>query len=500
MKSRVYLTFQMYRIYRTVGQSGWQMQPIIAKSAFTAIVLIGSFFAAAATASPNRVDDYIESAMAEQHIPGLAMGVYEDGQVIKAQGYGLANVELNVAVRPETVFQSGSIGKQFTATAVMMLVEEGKITLDDSVTKYFPDAPASWQGIKVRNLLSHTSGLLEYESDENTRPGGPINLRADYSEDQLVKIVESFPLDFPPGDKWDYRNTNYLLLGIMIHKVTGKFYGDFLQERIFRPLGMVNTRVISEADIVPNRAAGYQWVDGALKNQDWVSPTFNSTADGTLYFNVLDLAKWDGVLYSERLLKKSSLDQMWTVARLNDDRPNGQNYGFGWQIDDINGHRVIEHSGSWQGFTAFIARYVDDKLTVVVLTNLDSGHSSPARIAHEVAGLYNSKLAPPQPIADKEPEVTAFFRAVMQKVANGKADPLDFAPEVRSRWFPDGVKEWELHTKHLGPLRSVELLERKEDGERREYTYRGTFDSLKIVYCLTLNRDREIIGFRPCKN
>ncbi len=477
------------------------MQPIIAKSAaFTAVVLSGSFFAAAATTSPNRVDDYVESAMAEQHIPGLALGVYEDGQVVKAQGYGLANVELNVAVRPETVFQSGSIGKQFTAAAVMMLVEEGKVGLDDSVTKYFPSAPASWQGIKVRNLLSHTSGLAEYESDENTRPGGLINLRADYSEEQLVKIVESFPLDFPPGDKWDYRNTNYLLLGIMIHRVTGKFYGDFLQERIFRPLGMVNTRVISDADIVPNRAAGYQLVKGVLKNQDWVSPTFNSTADGTLYFNVLNLAKWDSALYSERLLKKSSLDQMWSVARLNDGTPNSRNYGFGWQVDDINGHRVIEHSGSWQGFTAFIARYIDDKLTVVVLTNLDSGHSSPARIAHEVAGLYNSNLTPLQPIADKEPEVTAFFRAIMQKVADGKADPLDFAPEVRSRWFPDGVKEWEVHTKHLGPLRSVELLERKEEGDRREYTYRGTFDSLKIVYCLTLNRNNQILGFRPCKN
>jgi CubicO group peptidase (beta-lactamase class C family) len=476
------------------------MRPILANSAtLIALILMGNCFAPTETASMDRVDNYVRTALAEQHIPGLALGVYEDGRVVKAQGFGLANVELNVAVKPETVFQSGSVGKQFTAAAVMMLVEEGKVSLDDSVTKYFPDAPTSWQGIRVRNLLSHTSGLAEYESDEKNRPG-PINLRADYSEDQLVKIVESFPVDFPAGDKWDYRNTNYLLLGIMIHEVTGKFYGDFLQERIFKPLGMVSTRVISDADIVPNRAAGYQLVNGVLKNQDWVSPTFNSTADGTLYFNVLDLAKWDSALYSERLLKKSSLDQMWAVAKLNDGEPNAQNYGFGWQIDDINGHRVIEHSGSWQGFTAFIARYLYDRLTVVVLTNLDSEHSSPARIAHEVAGLYNSKLAPPQPIADEEPEVTAFFRAVMQKVADGKADPRDFAPEVRSRWFPDGVKEWELHTKHLGLLRSVELLERKEDGDRREYTYRGTFDSLKIVYCMTLNRDNQIVGFRPCKN
>src|SRR5579863_9468018 len=211
-----------------------KMKPVRDKFAVrTAMVLIGGFLAAPGAASQDRVDSYVRSAMAEQHIPGLALGVYKDGQIIKAQGYGLANVELDVPVRPETVFQSGSIGKQFVAAAVMMLAEENKVSLDDSITKYFPDGPTSWQGIKIRNLLSHTSGLAEYESDEKTKPGGPINLRADYSEDHLVKIVESFPLDFPSGDKWDYRNTNYLLLGIMIHKVTGKFYGDFLQERIF---------------------------------------------------------------------------------------------------------------------------------------------------------------------------------------------------------------------------------------------------------------------------
>lgn len=343
--------------------------------------------------------------MAKQHIPGLALGVYREGEIVKAQGYGLANVELSVPVKPETVFQSGSIGKQFTATAVMMLVEEGKIHLEDGIRKYFPDAPQSWQNIKIRNLLSHTSGLSEYESDDKIKPGGPINLRADYTEGQLVKIIESFPLDFQPGNKWAYRNSNYLLLGVVIHNVTGKFYGDFLQERLFKPLGMTSTRVISEADIVPNRAAGYQLVKGELKNQDWVSPSLNTMADGALYFNVLDLAKWDGALFTEKLLKKPGLDQMWTVAKLNNGKPNYANYGFGWEIDQINRHRVLQHSGSWQGFTAYIARFVDDKLTVVVLTNLESDHSDPGKIAHEVAALYVPALtsAELKPIEDKQP-------------------------------------------------------------------------------------------------
>jgi CubicO group peptidase (beta-lactamase class C family) len=338
------------------------------------------------------IDRFVAQEMARQHIPGVAVGVYTNGRIALAKGYGLSNVELNVPVTAATIFQSGSLGKQFTSAAVMMLVEEGKIGLDDSLPRYFPEAPATWRGITIRQLLSHTSGLADYASDSMTKPGGPINLRADYTEDQLVRIIETMPIEFAPGEGWAYCNSNYLLLGAVIRKATGKFYGDVLQERIFRPLGMSSTRIISEADIVPNRAAGYQLVDGKLKNQDWVSPSLNTTADGALYFNVLDLAKWDAALYGEKLLKKSSFDEMWTVARLKNGRPNAQHYGFAWFIDSINGHRVIQHSGSWQGFKTYIARYVDDRVTVVVLTNL--GEADQARIAHGIAGLYRHELAP----------------------------------------------------------------------------------------------------------
>lgn len=371
------------------------------------LTLAASGAACAQTPSPDsKVDDAVLAEMKREHIPGLALGVYRDGEIVKAQGYGLANIELNVLVKPETIFQSGSVGKQFTATAVMMLVEEGKVNLDDSITKYFPDAPASWKPIRVKNLLSHTSGLSEYENDARTKPGALFDLRQDHTEAELFKMIATLPIENPPGEKWAYRNTNYVLLGFLIHKVTGEFYGDFLQERIFKPLGMSATRIISEADIIPNRSAGYQLVKGQLKNQDWVSPSYNTTADGALYFNVLDLATWDAALYTERLVKKSSLDQMWTIFKLNDGKPNPGNYGFAWAIDRINGRRVLEHGGAWQGFTTYIARYVDDKLTVVVLTNLDSAHSRPEKIAHIVAGLYDPALAPPapKPIKAQEPQ------------------------------------------------------------------------------------------------
>ncbi len=152
--------------------------------------------------------------------------------------------------------------------------------------------------------------------------------------------IEGLPIEFKPGDKWDYRNTNYMLLGAIIHKVTGQFYADYLEERIFRPLGMSSTRLISEADIILNRSSGYEVQGDKIQNQSWVSPTFNSTADGALYFNVLDLAKWDQALYGTKLLKQASLDKTWTVFLLNDGKPNSANYGFGWEVNSVNGHKL----------------------------------------------------------------------------------------------------------------------------------------------------------------
>jgi len=206
-------------------------------------------------------------------------------------------------------------------------------------------------------------------------------------------MVESVPLAYPPGTSWSYSNLGFLTLGVLIHKVTGQFYGDFLQQRIFKPLGMSTTRVISEADIVPNRSAGYRLVKGQIKNQEWVSPTLNTTADGALYFSVLDLAKWDAALYTDKLLKRSSLDQMWTVTPLKNGKPNSGHYGFGWFIENQRGHKLIEHGGAWQGFETQISRYVDDGLTIIVLTNLEG--ADPGHVAQGIANIYFNKKKSP---------------------------------------------------------------------------------------------------------
>lgn len=302
------------------------------------------------------------------------------------------------------------------------------------------------------------------------------------------------PLDFQPGEHWGYRNTNYALLGILIHKVTGKFYGDYLQERIFKPLGMTTTRIISDRDIIPHRAAGYDLVKGELKNQEWVSPTFNSTADGTLYFTVLDLEKWDAALYSEKVLKRSSLEQMWTVAKLNNGQPNKAGYGFAWEIRQINGHKVIEHSGSWQGFTCHIARYVDDQLTVVVLANLDPQQARADKIAHAVAGMYVPALAPVEvkPIVDNEPQTTLPLRNVLQEITDWKADPDRFTRELRVKLFPEEIQGLGDYLKDLSPLESLELLKRGEDGDKRVYQYRAGYEGADLFLSLQMTKDNEI--------
>jgi CubicO group peptidase (beta-lactamase class C family) len=447
----------------------------------------GVLAAPAADLTPEKmsaIDHYVDAEMRREHVPGIAVGIYSRGQILLAKGYGLANIELNVPVKAETVFQSGSVGKQFTSAAIMMLVEEGKVGLEDSIVKYFPNAPQSWQVIRVKNLLSHTSGLSEYETEERTGPQGPFYLRLDFTEDELVDKIEALPIEFKPGDKWDYRNTNYVLLGVIIHKVTGSFYADYLQERIFRPLGMNSTRLISEADIIPNRSSGYEHKGDILQNQSWVAPAFNSTADGALYFNVLDLAKWDAALYGTKLLKQSSLDQSWTVFSLNDGRPNEDNYGFAWMISAVNGHKLVEHSGAWQGFRSHILRYPDDGISVAVLTNADSGR--PGQFAHVIAGMVNPALEPPKLVAieDKQPELARRLGALLEQIAAGKDVRDQLSPKLTVVFTPE-VREFVVREiKVVWPADKTTLVSRKES------------DGVTVSrYRIAKGNDTRIVGF-----
>jgi D-alanyl-D-alanine carboxypeptidase len=324
----------------------------------------------------ERADDFVDHYLRKKQIPGCAIMVRHDGKVALIAGHGIANLEHGVRVTPQTVFQSGSVGKQFTAMAIMLLVEEGKLALDDPVANYLK-VPDTWSHITVRHLLTQTSGLGDYPED--------FSLQSEYTEDDLLKMIIEQPLAFAPGEKWSYSNLGYVSLGILVHRVSGEFYGDRLQRRVFSPLGMKSSRVISESDIISQRAAGYRLKDGALKNQDWVAPSVNTTADGSLYLTVDDIAKWAAALENEKLLSHSAYEQMWTPVRLNDGTTAP--YGFGWGVGKTaSGHRLLEHGGAWQGFASYIARYPDDRLCVAVFCN--RAGASARYIAQRVAGFY----------------------------------------------------------------------------------------------------------------
>jgi CubicO group peptidase (beta-lactamase class C family) len=462
------------------------MRAIIASFTRTLVALCALICVGVGHAADGRIDAFVRAEMAEQKIPGVAVAVVQKGEVITAQGYGLANVEHQVPVRADTIFQSGSLGKQFTAAAVMVLVEDGKLSLDDRVTKYFPDAPESWKPITIRHLLTHTSGIPDYTGQSS------LDLRRDYTEDDLVKLAYGLTLEFPPGSRWNYSNTGYVLLGIVIHKASGRFYGDVLHERVFTPLGMKTTRIISEEDIVPNRAAGYRLVRGELKNQDWVAPQLNTTADGALYFSILDLVAWDRALRSQALLKPASWAQVFEPVTLT----SGKHYpyGFGWSLEERAGQQIRRHGGSWQGFQTHLARFLGDDLTVIVLTNLRQ--ANPEQMAEGIAALFNPKLTRPElaPIPDRDPAIGVRLRSVLASAGRGELTPRQFA-YVRAGFFPDAAKRYADLLRGLGDPTRLTLLERREAGDDRIFTYEVAYPARAFIVTLGLAPDDRISSF-----
>ena len=333
--------------------------------------------------------DYLTAEMRERHIPGLSLAVLKGGQVIKAEGYGLANVELNVPAWPETVYKIGSVSKQFIATGVMLLMQEGKLSLNDEVGKFLEGTPDTWKGITVRHLLTHTSGIVR------EAPGfDPLKIQADAD---VIKTAYPLPLRFAPGERWEYCNVGYFTLAEIIRRASGQPWDEYLGERLFRPLDMRATR----ATTIPmwcRTRGGYVWRDGKLYNSEIY---FALRPSGAFLSSVLDLAKWDAALDTDRILKRSLREQMWTPVTLN----NGAShpYGFGWELAPVGGHRRVSHGGSLPGFRAALARFLDDQLTVVILANSDSANSS--SLAVGVAALYLPGLIPERAASNVSPEV-----------------------------------------------------------------------------------------------
>jgi CubicO group peptidase (beta-lactamase class C family) len=352
------------------------------------LLLVLSNIATGQSARLDSVQTYVQSEVARQAIPGLSLMILRGDSVLLSRGFGWANVELRARATDSTIYQSGSVGKQFTATAILLLAEDGRVKLDEPIRRYIPEVPRRWNAITVRHLLTHTSGLPDYTD-------GIVDLRRDYTEDDFLRMVMPLRLEFTPGTRWSYSNTGYLLLGILIHRVTGKHYGEYLRARIFEPAGMSTARLISESDIVPNRAAGYRLVDGNLQNQEWVSPSLNSTADGALYFSIRDLTQWTLAINHHRVLDRVAQETAWAPVRLTDG--SSYPYGLGWQIQQQRGYLRVGHNGYWQGFRASLHRYPDFDMTVAVLSNLAQAKTD--AIVRGVAGILEPNLGAPHLLA-----------------------------------------------------------------------------------------------------
>mgnify|MGYP000997377006 CR=1 FL=1 len=431
------------------------------------------------------VDGVVRSEMARQHIPGVSLAVVKGGAPILVKGYGLANVEHDVPVTPETIFESGSLGKQFTAAAVMLQVEDGTLALEDSIARFFPGAPATWRPITVRHLLTHTSGIPDYTV-------GSFDYRRDYDEDALVRAAMELKLEFPAGSRWNYSNTGYVLLGVIVHKVSGQFYGDVLKARVFTPLGMPTARVISEAAIVKHRAAGYELRGGVLENQDWVSPTLNTTADGSLYLSARDLLAWDAGVRDRKVLRPESWAQVLQPVRLTSGQPYP--YGFGWSIGERGGQPLHEHGGSWQGFKTQYSRFIGDDLSIIVLANL--AQADPALIADRVAATLNPMLSVRElaPIEDREPAITTRVTALLQSARQGRLAPADFA-YLRAGFFPDGPARYAKLLADAGPLQTLVLLDRRELGDDRVSVYDVVCASARLRLTVSLAPDGKVAVF-----
>lgn len=455
--------------------------------AFAFLLILSTFVSAGA----DPVDDYLATHMRSLHIPGLSLAVVRNGQIIKAQGYGVANVELNVPATKETVYEIGSMTKQFTATAIMMLVEEGKIHLDDSVTKYFPEAPEAWRRITIQHLLSHTSGIQNHVAVPGYLGAFKTNLLFETTpaRDELLKMFFKLPLEFEPGETWAYDNTGYYLLGIIIEKASGKSYWQFLDERIFRPLGMNSTRNTDAQTLVPHRASGYEWVNNHFENRPALLP-FIAFSAGSLLSTVEDLAKWDAALYTGQLLKRSSLERIWTPAKAKDGAVAPFGYGFGWFIDSYHGHGIRQHSGGTPGFSSLIYRFVDDKFTVIILTN----HSDMIidQFAIDIAGIYVPALARPQGSRDPDSQTSLSLKKVTAGLLNGKYDPALFTPAMRIFLSTaTGKGLWQWFASH-GELNSFTFSDREDVGDGRVIRYKVVLGENPFWFSIKLAEDERI--------
>ncbi|HEV2455087.1 MAG TPA: serine hydrolase domain-containing protein [Verrucomicrobiae bacterium] len=339
-------------------------------------------------ARADEVGKLIKSQMQQHHVPGVACVVWKDGRMVKSFYGGYANLEWNAPVKQDTVFEIGSISKQFAAASILLLAKQGKLSVDDNISKYLTNTASAWANIKIRHLLSHTSGIHSYDDMDG------FELRQHLTQAQFIRRLGRHPPDFKPGEKWSYCNAGYSLLGYIVENVSGEDYLSFLRQNIFSPLGMTNSAFRDPVNVIPHRAAGYVFDHGTYENRDYdLTDLFSA---GTMVSTVSDLSKWDVALLDGGVLDETSKKLWWTPARLNDGRAvpvsedGSSTYGFGWFLGTLDGHKNIGHGGVTSGFSAANELYPDDHLFIIVLSNTDEGGFA-VQLAGKIAAVYLKK-------------------------------------------------------------------------------------------------------------
>jgi CubicO group peptidase (beta-lactamase class C family) len=325
----------------------------------------------AATANVPRMEQVIQTFVEQKQFMGAVL-VARGAEMLLDKGYGFADVELNVPTSPNTKFRLGSLTKQFTAASILLLQELGKLNVKDPVKKHMPDAPAAWDKITIFNLLTHTSGIPNFTSFPDYASLEPFAT----TPVQLVARFRDKPLEFQPGEKWSYSNSGYVLLGYLIEKISGKSYAEFVDENIFKPLGMANSGYDSNSTVIQNRASGYVRGANGLVNAGYINMTVPFSAGG-LYSTTEDLLRWEQGLFGGKLLSSASLKEM-TIPFKND-------YAYGLLTRTVNKHQVIDHGGGIEGFNTLLAYYPVDNLTVIVLGNVNG--TAPEQIAEDLGTL-----------------------------------------------------------------------------------------------------------------
>ena len=455
----------------------------------TATVPVNSSDPVIDTAQIAKIDAYVEAQRTRRHLPGLALVVSMNGKPVLEKGYGLADIAKNEKVTPDTVFRIGSVTKPFTAAAIMMLVQDGKLKLDDPVTRYLPAAPAAWRDITIRHLLTHTSGLPQnFPSDVmvSMLNDPPLPM------DRVVRMAAGLPRQTAPGAAYAYNNIGYHLLGFVIENVSGMPFFEFLRERMFEPLHM-NTAAMISAPLPAAAAVGYVWSGTTPRPaSDWLTAPGLVEAEGGLRMSARDLAKWDAALLGGQFLTGNSLSQMHAPARLNDGSPIP--YGFGWVPDEINGQPYVWHNGELGAFKAQFVRHSAGKMSVIVLGNTDGAPVE--AIASRVSGIVDPALDW-SVLPDPQPALGKLVRDVVDELRRGDLVVDDrFSPDMRAALTPETVAVIRETFAQWSAIESVGYLgsDTVDGVARQRYLVRDKVD--EVVLSVRLDGEGRLAAFR----